>query len=272
MQCLVCGADMQLTRVVNDETMPVAGFAHRLLTCPVCGETERRLEFKQVEMVPTESIPAPPPTCIPDEPDPLPACIPDEPAPPPKLGAWAQAVERIRQRQEMLAQRKKETAIAPQAAMQAPPLPRAVESAAASGPSIGDEFDRLWESLGRAPAEPSQREVERPIALPAMSALPPAPARDEEVSDPPLAPAEPAAQVPSECSTATGIATAAPNSITAKQTANPWGRAIAMFRARRSTSQPRRSNAMLRLGEEAIPHLDDEALTALPLRQQQRRE
>jgi hypothetical protein len=29
---------------------------------------------------------------------------------------------------------------------------------------------------------------------------------------------------------------------------------------------------MLRLGEEAIPHLDDEALTALPLRQQQRRE
>src|SRR5258705_38425 len=45
MRCLVCGAEMHLMDVVQDDTMPVPGYEHRTFTCSACGDIERRLVF-----------------------------------------------------------------------------------------------------------------------------------------------------------------------------------------------------------------------------------
>jgi hypothetical protein len=43
MRCLVCAAEMYVTQVVEDGTMPVPGFEHHTLECLECGAIERRL-------------------------------------------------------------------------------------------------------------------------------------------------------------------------------------------------------------------------------------
>src|SRR6266540_4163455 len=45
MQCLACGAEMQLMHVVQDHTMPIAGYEHHTFMCSACGDIERRLVF-----------------------------------------------------------------------------------------------------------------------------------------------------------------------------------------------------------------------------------
>jgi len=45
MRCLVCAAEMWVTQVVQDDTMPVPGFEHHTLECSECGDIERRLVF-----------------------------------------------------------------------------------------------------------------------------------------------------------------------------------------------------------------------------------
>jgi hypothetical protein len=45
MRCLVCAAEMCVTQVVQDGTVPVPGFEHHTLECLECGEIERRLMF-----------------------------------------------------------------------------------------------------------------------------------------------------------------------------------------------------------------------------------
>jgi hypothetical protein len=45
MRCLVCGAEMHLMDVVQDVTMPVPGYEHRVFTCCACGDIERRVVF-----------------------------------------------------------------------------------------------------------------------------------------------------------------------------------------------------------------------------------
>src|SRR5215831_15376712 len=45
MRCLMCAAEMYVTQVVQDDTMPVPGFEHHTLECLECGNIERRLVF-----------------------------------------------------------------------------------------------------------------------------------------------------------------------------------------------------------------------------------
>src|SRR5262252_2355413 len=41
MRCLMCAAEMYVTQVVQDDTMPVPGFEHHTLECLECGNIER---------------------------------------------------------------------------------------------------------------------------------------------------------------------------------------------------------------------------------------
>ena len=45
MRCMVCGAEMILTNVDQDDTMEVAGFEHHTFTCSECQDVEERLVF-----------------------------------------------------------------------------------------------------------------------------------------------------------------------------------------------------------------------------------
>jgi hypothetical protein len=52
MRCLVCAAEMYVTQVVQDGTMPVPGFEHHTLECLECGDIERRLVFTREKTQP----------------------------------------------------------------------------------------------------------------------------------------------------------------------------------------------------------------------------
>ena len=65
MRCMICGAEMTLIGVVEDDTYRlVRGFEHRTYMCSKCGDIERRLVFnKQSKEPSTEAVPilSPPP-------------------------------------------------------------------------------------------------------------------------------------------------------------------------------------------------------------------
>lgn len=48
MLCVACGQKMRLVLAVPDDTMFVPGYEHHIIECLGCGETERRLVFRQV--------------------------------------------------------------------------------------------------------------------------------------------------------------------------------------------------------------------------------
>ena len=52
MRCLMCAAEMYVTQVVQDDTMPVPSFEHHTLECLECGEIERRLVFTREKTQP----------------------------------------------------------------------------------------------------------------------------------------------------------------------------------------------------------------------------
>jgi hypothetical protein len=52
MRCLVCAAEMHVTQVVQDDTMPVLGFEHHTLECLECGNIESRLVFTREKTQP----------------------------------------------------------------------------------------------------------------------------------------------------------------------------------------------------------------------------
>jgi hypothetical protein len=52
MRCLMCAAEMHVTQVVQDDTMPVLGFEHHTLECLECGNIERRLVFTREKTQP----------------------------------------------------------------------------------------------------------------------------------------------------------------------------------------------------------------------------
>jgi hypothetical protein len=71
MRCMACGAEMILTTVIEDETMPVPGFQRHAYMCSSCHDTEQRLVFnkhaKKADTVTTAVVtPAPvaPPSTI----------------------------------------------------------------------------------------------------------------------------------------------------------------------------------------------------------------
>ena len=75
MRCMVCGAEMILTNVVQDDTMEVAGFDHHTFTCSECQDVEERLVFtKQNRESDTEPMleqaapPVAPASTVQDEP------------------------------------------------------------------------------------------------------------------------------------------------------------------------------------------------------------
>jgi hypothetical protein len=75
MRCMVCGAEMILTKVVQDDTMEVAGFDHHTFTCSECQDVEERLVFtKQNRESDTEPMleqaapPVAPASTVQDEP------------------------------------------------------------------------------------------------------------------------------------------------------------------------------------------------------------
>src|SRR5215510_13205305 len=52
MRCLMCAAEMYVTQVVQDDTMPVPGFEYHTLECLECGNIERRLVFTREKTQP----------------------------------------------------------------------------------------------------------------------------------------------------------------------------------------------------------------------------
>jgi hypothetical protein len=48
----MCAAEMYVTQVVQDDTMPVPGFEHHTLECLECGDIERRLVFTREKTQP----------------------------------------------------------------------------------------------------------------------------------------------------------------------------------------------------------------------------
>jgi hypothetical protein len=72
---MMCGAEMILTNVVQDDTMEVAGFGHHTFTCSECQDVEERLVFtKQNRESDTEPMleqaapPVAPASTVEDEP------------------------------------------------------------------------------------------------------------------------------------------------------------------------------------------------------------
>lgn len=65
MRCMICGAEMTLIGVVEDDTFQlVRGFEHHTHMCSKCGDIERRLVFNKHSKEPnTEAVPilSPPP-------------------------------------------------------------------------------------------------------------------------------------------------------------------------------------------------------------------
>ena len=64
MRCMMCGAEMILMKVVEDETMAVPGFERQAYMFSVCYDTENRLVFnKHAKERDTEAVPVltPPP-------------------------------------------------------------------------------------------------------------------------------------------------------------------------------------------------------------------
>jgi hypothetical protein len=52
MRCLVGAAEMYVTQIEQDGTMPVPGFEHHTLECLKCGDIERRLVFTREKTQP----------------------------------------------------------------------------------------------------------------------------------------------------------------------------------------------------------------------------
>jgi hypothetical protein len=62
MRCMACGAEMILVKVIEEVTMPIAGFEDRAYMCSLCKETEQRLVFnKRAEERELETAPGPAP-------------------------------------------------------------------------------------------------------------------------------------------------------------------------------------------------------------------
>jgi hypothetical protein len=82
MRCIVCGAEMRLMQVVQDDSMMVSGCERHTLQCSGCDEVERRFVFSRAnepsEPVLVHSI-YPPMQSVPN--------------------VWARAVARLRGRQ-----------------------------------------------------------------------------------------------------------------------------------------------------------------------------
>src|SRR5712691_1390396 len=150
MRCLVCGEEMRLMQVVEDNTMPVPGYEHHTWQCSACPEVERRLVFTRektlAETVPVEPTHSQPPA----------AELP--------RSAWAQALEKLRGTEADIRER---TATARQAA---------------SETERHAQFNRDWDKFvpGGAPRA-SLVEPAQPLQSPKAPFASPAPTASDEL-------------------------------------------------------------------------------------------
>ncbi len=88
MRCLICGEEMHLMQVVQDNTMLVSGYEHHTWQCSNCSEIERRLVFIR-EKTPADKIQVEP-------------AHPEPPAAKLQTTAWIRALEKLRSTQTEL--------------------------------------------------------------------------------------------------------------------------------------------------------------------------
>jgi hypothetical protein len=206
MRCLMCGAEMHLAQVVQDDTTMVPGFEHRTLKCLECGEVERRLVFTREKTsaanVPVETTHPVSPTDRRQK---------ERVA---KPGAWEQTVARVRIRHAALTR---------QAAAE-----RAAKAAAARINQRAEEFYRNWDNLIPRRQPSPLPETSTPLhrdEAPAVNLL----GAGSERSSKPLVSlrAPPAPPAPSASSRSKAPdEPVAPGSV--------WARAVAKFRGRRN--------------------------------------
>jgi hypothetical protein len=172
MLCFACGCEMRVAQVAPDETFPVGGYVQRTLECPQCGDVEHRLLFagdqaaaEAIEpaaeaVEPAAEVPAP----VASEPS-IADATPSE-APPAR---WAQAVERLRMRNAVLA-----LEAAAQKATQAP---------TSDEHARGQEFNQLWDNLGKS-YPPTTVPAPKSAAVAARSVAPSRPAASKAAAPP----------------------------------------------------------------------------------------
>jgi hypothetical protein len=120
MRCLVCAAEMYLTQVVEDDTMPVPGFEHHTLECLECGNIERRLVFTREKTQPISPSYRRKKECLVKPKTPM------------------EMFERVRRRDAALAARRA--------------ADRTATAAVANIKEIAEEFRRKWDNLIPSPA------------------------------------------------------------------------------------------------------------------------
>jgi hypothetical protein len=217
---------MHLAQVVRDPTVP--GLARHSLACRACGERELRLVFAHEARSETACAVAPA----------------EQSEASARRGAWPEAVEKVRQRQAVLARA---------SATGASTTVGAATGDATAPARTHDEFDRLWESLARAPRPAERHDRQR---LP--GAATPVPLAGGTRA-PSIIPSEGAARPGSapRCETPAGSAMPA-RGHSPKRHGIPgiwipgvWARAAAMLRGGRRTASVR-SDAMLRIKADAM--------------------
>jgi len=165
MRCFTCGGEMRVAQVAPDKTLPVGGYEHRTLECSQCGDTERRLMFAGDK-----------PSSAADQPIATDTNVgpPSSEAPPAR---WAQAAERLRAHQAVLAL---------EAAAQ-----KASEASASEEHTRGQAFDRLWDNLGKSqpqtivpkPVPPTRTQTETKAPAQWELALPKRPSMPKPAAD-----------------------------------------------------------------------------------------
>jgi len=124
MRCLVCAAEMYVTQVEQDRTMPVPGFEHHTLECLECGDIERRLVFTREKTQPISPSQRRKTECI------------------VKPRTPVEAFERVRSRHAALAAERT--------------AERTATAAVATIKEIAEEFDRKWHNpIPRCQSSPS---------------------------------------------------------------------------------------------------------------------
>jgi hypothetical protein len=282
MRCLGCGGEMQLTNVAQADAMMIPGFEHHTMTCPACGDVERRLVFGRREQraEPPVETPIEPPIEVPIEPSiespiesllALPAeSTPLSPAdsagqaePLEVRKPWTQAIERLQLRHTAMA--RETTGRADADAEPAQPAKPTVEP---------DDFDRLWDSLA-GPASPPPLSTPLAVALdhsepPAVGRLEGAPqsgdcdARSQALTEAvqpqiyELGEASPSRKLPAPLPAASSVHSGLPAASSVRSGSRgskgpgvlrgAWARAAAMLRPRQvAASKPNGGDAILQV-------------------------
>jgi hypothetical protein len=150
MWCLTCGEKMQLLQAERADAMMVAGYEHHTWHCSACGQSERRLVFVRSEPEPSDATQQ-------AAPDPSEAATPDPPEAvdlKPNPGTWERAVDKLRDRQRLLAEEAK-LARGHEGAGEGPARPRSPAKPARPPPSLSQHNPKNWRSRSQSDPSPA---------------------------------------------------------------------------------------------------------------------